>query len=149
MRVTPTDIQTGRARELRRNSTDAERRVWRALRDRQFAEHKFRRQHPLGRYIVDFVCLDRLLVIEVDGGHHAEQQDYDDVRDAWLRSEGFRVLRFSNREVLTALESVKEAVWMALGDTPHPSPLPQGERGSDLSSGETGGGEGPYPTSLR
>ena len=92
----------------------------RVLRHRQFTQHKFRRQHPLGRYIVDFVCLERLLVIEVDGGHHADQEEYDEARDCWLRGEGFLVLRFSDREVLTELDGVKQAVWSALAGYPSP-----------------------------
>jgi len=118
--VTPTNWTTDRARELRRDSTDAERLLWRVLRDRQFISHKFRRQHPIGRYIVDFVCLDRRLVVELDGAHHADQQEYDADRTAWLQSEGYEVLRFSNREVLTQLESVQQAVWLALEGAPSP-----------------------------
>ncbi len=110
--------RTLRARSLRRTSTDAERRLWRIRRHRQFAGHKFRRQQPLGRYFVDFVCLDRRLVVEVDGAHHAEQQACDAIRDQWLRRQRFRVLRFTDREVLTTLESVREAMWQALGDPP-------------------------------
>ncbi len=110
--------RTRRARSLRTNATDAERQLWRALRYRQFAGHKFRRQQPLGRYIVDFVCLEKKLVIEVDGGHHAEQQAYDRARDQWLGRQGFRVLRLTDREVLTTLEAVKEVIWQVLGDPP-------------------------------
>ena len=114
------DFQTNRARELRRNSTDAERRLWRALRDRQFAAHKFRRQHPIGRFFVDFVCLDRMLIIEVDGGQHYDNPEDDAARTAWLHGEGFEVLRFSDREMLTELESVKTEIWRVLEG--HPSP---------------------------
>ncbi len=81
---------------------------------------KFRRQQPLGPYFADFTCIERQLVIEVDGNHHAEQRSYDDARDSWMRSRGLRVLRFSNREVLTALESVEQAVWHALTSEPPP-----------------------------
>ncbi len=90
--------KTQRARELRRNMTDAEKRLWRELRLRQFDAHKFRRQFPLGPYIVDFVCLDARLVIEVDGGQHLDSPE-DRRRDAWLATQGFRVLRFWNTTV--------------------------------------------------
>ena len=105
-----------RAKQLRKNTTDAERLLWRELRSRQLGGHKFRRQQPLGRFIVDFVCLEKRLVIEVDGGHHAEQQQaaHDAQRTVWLRTEGFRVLRFWDHEVLKDLDAVKEAVSNAL-----------------------------------
>ena len=105
---------TTRARKLRSNPTDAERFLWRHLRLRQFAGYKFRRQRPIGPYIVDFVCLEKLLVIEVDGGQHSEQRSYDARRDAWLKKEGFRVLRFWDDEVLKQVESVKQAIWETL-----------------------------------
>ncbi len=87
-------------RDLRRNLTDAERALWRHLRQRQIAGLKFRRQHPVDRYILDFVCLEARLVIELDGGHHAERQDEDQERTAWPEERGYRVLRFWNTEVL-------------------------------------------------
>lgn len=97
--------------------TDAERVLWRELRSRQLAGYKFRRQQPLGRYIVDLVCLEKRFVIELDGGQHAEtnQAAYDSERSAWLQAEGFRVLRFWDHDVLKDLEAVKEAVSNALG----------------------------------
>ena len=103
-----------RARELRNNLTDAERTLWRHLRLRQIDGHKFRRQRPVGTYIVDFVCLEKRVIIEVDGGQHSEQKAYDDKRSAWLRSEGFEVLRFWDHEVLTQIGNVKQAIWKAL-----------------------------------
>jgi len=81
-----------RARQLRRNPTDAERWLWRKLRFWQLDGFKFRRQQPLGRYIVDFVCLEKRLVVEVDGGQHAEVAKYDSDRDTWLREQGFVIL---------------------------------------------------------
>src|SRR5690606_7541204 len=105
----PMDTLLAQARELRRNPTEAETTLWWALRGRQLGV-KFRRQRAIGRYIVDFVCLERRLVVEVDGGHHAEQVIADQARDAWLRREGFEVLRFSNREVLTQLPEVKAVI---------------------------------------
>ena len=83
-----------KARELRKNLTDAERMLWAALRLRQIEGYKFRRQRPIGPYIVDFVCLEKSLVIEVDGGQHEGQLVHDTSRDAWLESQGYRVLRF-------------------------------------------------------
>ena len=82
------------ARALRRNPTEVERLLWRHLRFWQLDGYKFRRQQPLGNYIVDFACLEKRLVIELDGGQHTEQTDYDSARDAWLRAEGFLILRF-------------------------------------------------------
>ena len=84
------------ARSLRKNATEAEWRLWQVLRQRQLGGHKFRRQQPLGGFIVDFVCIERRLIVEVDGGHHFDEQAAADVkRDDWLRSQRFRVLRFS------------------------------------------------------
>lgn len=84
------------------------------MRRRRFAGHKFRRQQPLGNYVVDFVCLQRRLIIEVDGAGHLRQAARDLKRDEWLRSEGFRVLRFWDSDVLGQLESVEQAIWQAL-----------------------------------
>jgi len=103
-----TSIQ--RARSLRSNLTDTEQLLWRHLRLRQINGHKFRRQRPIGPYIVDFVCLEKKLIIELDGGQHAEQSDYDAERDAWLRAQGFTVLRFWNNDVLQNIRSVKDAI---------------------------------------
>ena len=99
-----------RAKELRKNSTDAERALWRQLRAHRLAGHKFRRQQPVGRYIVDFVCFEKQLIIELDGGQHTEQVAYDVERSTWLQSQGFRVLRFWNHEVLQNTEAVVEVV---------------------------------------
>ena len=87
-----------RARQMRREPTEAERRMWRLLRDRRLGGFKFRRQEQLGRYIVDFVCFEQKLIVELDGSQHAESA-YDAERDAWLRSRDFIVLRFWNNEV--------------------------------------------------
>jgi len=94
-----------RARALRVRLTDAERKLWYALRDRRFDGFKFRRQVPIGRFIVDYVCFEARLVIEVDGGRHAENAR-DQHRDRWLAANGFRVLRFWNNDVLRNLEGV-------------------------------------------
>ena len=112
-----------RARKLRSNLTDAESYLWRHLRFRQIAGHKFRRQRPIGPYIVDFVCLEKKVVIEVDGGQHAQTQTLDDTRDKWLRSQGYVVLRFWNNEVLSNLDGVLQVIDSSL-KSPHPDPLP-------------------------
>ena len=115
-----------RARALRYNPTEAERLLWRQLRFWQIDGYKFRRQQPLGHYIVDFVCLGKRLVVEVDGGQHAEQQmKYDSERDVWLAAQGFSVLRFWNNEVLKNIDGVKEIILNKLRSTPFLNPSPQ------------------------
>ena len=103
-------MDRSRAKELRNNPTEAERILWRHLRLRQLGGYKFRRQQPFGHYIVDFVCLEKCSVVEIDGGQHNTQQSYGEQRDAWLEQQGFRVLRFWNNEVLQNIEGVKEAI---------------------------------------
>ena len=120
-----------KVRELRKNPTEAERFLWKHIRLRQLGGYKFRRQQPLGPYIVDFVCLEKRLVIEVDGGQHSERVKYDAQRSTWLEAQGFRILRFWNSEVLRDVEAVRKVIWEALGDepdTPLLSPPPQGGR---------------------
>jgi len=110
--------------------TEAERRLWQALRLRQFDGYKFRRQHPLGDCVVDFVCIEARLVVEVDGGQHNERQDYDALRTDQLRQRGYRVVRFWNHEVMNDIEAVKAAIWEALHGEPQPPSQPspwQGE----------------------
>ena len=99
-------------RRLRREQTEAEKFLWRRLRNKQVEGAKFRRQQPIGPYIVDFVCLEKKVIIEVDGGHHneAEVSVNDDDRAKWLSSEGYRVLRFWNNEVLNDTGSVTERI---------------------------------------
>lgn len=117
------------ARNLRREMTDAEKLLWHHLRMEQFGGYKFRRQHPLGNYIVDFVCLEVGLVLEVDGGQHAESADNDAIRTQWLEAKGLHVMRFWNNEVLNNIEGVKIAIWNYLSTLQPPSqPSPcQGE----------------------
>ena len=117
-----------RARELRKNATDAERLLWRHLRLRQVDGCRFRRQRPMGLYIVDFVCLEKRVVVEVDGGQHSEATVYDAERDRWLRAEGYRVLRFWNNDVTQNIDGVKDLILKALESTPHLNPSPQGGR---------------------
>ena len=113
-----------RARTLRRSFTDAEQRVWRLLRNRTLQDFKFRRQHPIGPYVADFVCLEQRLIIEVDGSQHAEQAHYDSQRTTRFEAAGYRVLRFWDNDVLTNTESVMQAIYGALRAAPHPNPLP-------------------------
>ena len=103
-----------RARSLRNSTTEAERALWRHLRQRQLDGRKFRRQVRIGPYIADFACLDPLIVVEVDGGQHAEARAYDARRDDYMRAQGFRVLRFWNNEVLGNIEGVCEAILVEL-----------------------------------
>jgi very-short-patch-repair endonuclease len=110
-------MKHSKAKELRKNSTAAERILWQHLRLRQLGEYKFRRQHPLGAYIVDFICLEKRLIIEIDGGQHNTQAAYDAERSAWIESQGFRTLRFWNTQVLRDIAAVKEVIWRALAQT--------------------------------
>jgi very-short-patch-repair endonuclease len=103
----PRPKQTGRARRLRVDSTKAELLVWRHLRDRQLGGFKFVRQEPIGRYYVDFVCRDRHVVVEVDGGQHADSRS-DRQRDAELASHGYRVIRIWNSDALQNIEGVMQ-----------------------------------------
>jgi very-short-patch-repair endonuclease len=122
---------TSFARRLRRNMTDAERKLWRALRLRQIHGHKFRRQFPMGTYIVDFVCLEAKLVIEVDGGQHDAQQMHDKTRGTWLRCQGFRILRFWNNEVLGEINAVLSVIDAHLRAAVHPHPNLPPSRGKE------------------
>jgi len=101
----PDRVAANKARRLRRDSTDAEMRLWLKLRDRRLAGFKFIRQYLIGPYVVDFVCRDNKLIIEVDGGQHAENAQ-DRTRDRDLAEEGFRVLRFWNTDVLSNIDGV-------------------------------------------
>jgi very-short-patch-repair endonuclease len=103
------------ARDLRKNMTDAERRLWRSLRRRQLGACRFRRQAPIGEAIVDFVCFERKLVVELDGGQHATRTDADAARTEWLNSQGFQVLRFWNCDVFDNLDGILEAIVTGLG----------------------------------
>lgn len=98
------------ARKLRKTMTDAERKLWHILRRRYLENCRFRKQVPLGPYIVDFLCHETRLIIEIDGGQHADQTEYDNQRTQWLEKQGYRVLRFWNNEVLTNLHGVAEVI---------------------------------------
>jgi very-short-patch-repair endonuclease len=99
---------TASAKGLRRRSTDAERLLWKYLRTKQIEGLKFRRQEPIGKYIVDFVCFESRVIVEVDGGQHSIEKDAN--RDTWLQSQGFAVLRFWNHDVLLNTEGVVEMI---------------------------------------
>lgn len=105
------------ARQLRKHMTDAESQLWRHLRRRNIEGFKFRRQHPLGPFVADFACLEARLIVEIDGGQHGERESYDGRREAWLRQQGYRVLRFWNNEVLCETESVLEVIRDSLLDS--------------------------------
>lgn len=107
------DIKT-KSRLLRQNSTGAERQLWSILRNRQFHQLKFRRQYPIEPYIVDFVCLEKKLIVEIDGGQHADQVNYDIARSVFLESKGFLVVRFWNNEVLENIEGVYDSLTLTL-----------------------------------
>ena len=113
-----------RARALRKTATDAESMLWFYLRDRRLGDFKFRRQRPIGPYFADFACLEAMLVVELDGGHHADATEYDQRRTQFMQRQGFRVLRFWNNDVLTQTAIVREQILLALRADPHPDPLP-------------------------
>ena len=110
------------AKGLRFNATVAERRLWLLLRSRK-AGAKFRRQQPIGRYIADFVCFEAKLIIELDGGQHADSVTEDTERTRWLASQGFRVLRFWNNDVIDNMEGVWASIVAVLSPSPQPSPI--------------------------
>jgi very-short-patch-repair endonuclease len=128
-------IKTARARRLRSKSTSAELRLWYQLRSRSIEGCKFVRQEPIGPYVVDFVSRERRLVVEVDGGQHADNEQ-DRVRDRWFEQHGYRVLRFWNNDVMRNMDGVLESIAEAVRaeSPPHPDrfaarPLPaSGER---------------------
>ena len=108
------------ARSLRNQPTVAEKRLWHFLRAEKLRGHKFRRQVALGPYVVDFVCLERRLVVEVDGGQHTQDDHiaYDARRDRWLRAEGYCVMRVSTTDVYGNLDGVLDTIWAALQELP-------------------------------
>jgi len=108
------------ARAMRHTPIQCEKLFWRLVRGRQLAGYKFKRQVLIGNYIADFVCLERKLIVELDGDRHVEQQNYDQNRDAFLKAEGFRVLRFWNSELLESPEGVLDVVLAALETAPSP-----------------------------
>ena len=120
---------TEAARKLRKESTDAEQLLWKHLRTKQLHGLKFRRQEQIGRFIADFVCFERNLIIEADGGQHAVEKEKDLERTVWLNSQGFTVLRFWNNEILSNPEGVLEVIFNTC-TPPLPRPLPPGGEGA-------------------
>jgi very-short-patch-repair endonuclease len=120
------------ARNLRRNQTHAERTLWFRLRDRRLGGWKFRRQFPIDRFTVDFFCADAHLIIELDGGQHADRSIADAQRTKVLEAMGYLVLRYWNNDVMQNIDGVLEDIYAALEryrpEPPHPHPLPSGER---------------------
>ncbi len=104
-----------RAKEMRREPSVQERRLWRVLRDRRLGDLKFRRQVVIGRYVADFVCMRHRLIVEADGPHHEDREEHDAARDAWLKSQGFRVLRFPNSQIENRAHEVIAAILKATG----------------------------------
>jgi very-short-patch-repair endonuclease len=125
----------GRAKELRSAQTDAEHRLWQLLRAHRFSGYKFRRQVPIDFYIADFLCFAERLIIELDGGQHAENPR-DEKRDAYLRAQGFRILRIWNNDLFTNEEGVAEVILSALESPPLPNPSPA--RGEGLNGASNG-----------
>ena len=107
---------TTKARTLRKNSTDAERKLWSILRNRQLEEFKFRRQYTVGKFIVDFICTEKGLIIELDGGQHMDEQAEDDKRTSFVESKGYKVIRFWNDQVFKETNPVIEEILRVLND---------------------------------
>ena len=120
---------TRRARSLRTSQTDAEHLLWSRLRARRLAEFKIRRQFPVNGYVVDFVCIEARLIVEVDGGQQADRADFDSQRGAVLAKSGYRVARFWNNEVLKRLVNVLAEILRQLQAPPSPHPSPASGRG--------------------
>lgn len=119
---------TAYARRLRKNMTEAEQRLWRHLRQKQLEGFKFRRQCPIGPYIVDFVCLEAMLVVEIDDGHHSYQTQADAECADWLSGQGYRVFRFWNHEVLQQTENILQAILGNATQTPSKPSATGGQR---------------------
>jgi very-short-patch-repair endonuclease len=137
--------QRSRARTMRGAPTESELRLWRLLRDRRLSGFKFRRQVPVGPYIVDFLCVGAKLIVEADGSQHAESR-HDNIRDAYLAGQGWKVLRFWNNEVSQNREGVLETIY-AHANRPSSGPsghlLPKGEGVLNAASPK---GDRPGPT---
>jgi very-short-patch-repair endonuclease len=127
-----TRVSTEPARRLRRNQTHAERLLWFRLRDRRLAGWKFKRQVPIDRFVVDFLCADAKLIVEPDGGQHDHNKARDADRTRVLESMGYLVLRFWNHDVMRNMDGVLEEILSTVSQyrsgPPHPTPLPYGER---------------------
>lgn len=144
-------MNTERARDLRKNATDCERLLWFHLRAHRLQGFKFKRQQPIGIYIVDFVCFEARCIVEADGSQHAEQTEYDTRRDGWLRSQDFTVLRFWNNDILANTEGVLERIAEVCRerlDSPSPQPLShqgRGAKATDSLANQTKAQTSPLP----
>ena len=98
------------AKNLRKNQTEAEKLLWKHLKAKQINGFKFRRQHPMGKFITDFICLEKKLVVELDGGQHVLNKEKDIERDKWFYNEGFEVLRIWNNEIFHNINGIMEAI---------------------------------------
>ena len=130
MKKHPVDGAHARARTLRQNMTEAERRVWQILRSHRMTGYQFRRQVPIGRYIADFVCHEARLIVEIDGGQHDRSSPREAERSGFLQNQGYRVLRFWNNEVLANIDGVHETIAEELGRLTSTQTLPH--RGGGL-----------------
>jgi len=119
----PSDNLTNFAKQNRKNQTEQERKLWLLLKAKRFSGYKFRRQHKIGKYITDFVCKEKFIIIECDGGHHNRNFniEYDRARDTFLKSKGYRILRFWNTDIESNIDTVQQVIYNALNNTP---PLP-------------------------
>jgi very-short-patch-repair endonuclease len=124
-RATPYQLRA-RAKRMRSAPTDAEHRLWQVLRAKRLSSYKCKRQLPIDGYVVDFVCLQHRLIVEADGGHHGDEADKR--RTAYLKAQGFRILRFWNNDILNNEEGVLQCILDALSPL-SPTPLPQGGEG--------------------
>jgi very-short-patch-repair endonuclease len=113
-----------RSRQLRKKQTPEEQQLWRILRDRRFEGYKFRRQYVIGAFIADFCCIEKELVVELDGGGHSEgiQRQKDESKDFYLKEQGYKILRFWNNEVKRSKDAVLETILHSLSPSPRPSP---------------------------
>ena len=127
------------ARMLRRNQTEAEKRLWYRLKNRGLGGWKFRRQHAVGPYFADFACIEAALVVEIDGGQHQERTAQDRARTAFLEENGYRVVRFWNNDVLNNTDAVLQSILDALRPSPLPSPRKRGEGEVGMGADEPGG----------
>ena len=118
------------AKDLRKRMTDAENILWQRLKAKRLNGLKFRRQEQIGRFIVDFVCFEKGIIVEADGGQHAIEGEKDEERTQWLNSQGYTVLRFWNNEILSNTEGVMEEIRSACVAAPSPRPSPTEGRGS-------------------
>ena len=144
-------LNRSRAREMRHAPAVTEKHFWNEIRDRKLGGHKFRRQYLIGPYIVDYICLEKKLIVELDGVLHANRADYDNQRDAFLREQGYRVVRFRNDDLLDDMSGTLAFILRELGDTPSPRPSPPLREGegavirNTLAPAQRGRGRGEGP----